>query len=308
MFDNILTVGLQVLVLFLLVFVGYVFGKTGLLKEESAKGLTNLVLYIATPAAILQSFTSEIKTPEKTKNLFLLFLGSVLIHVITILLAKLFIREKDTQKSRVMQFAVIFSNCGYMSFPLQKALLGDIGVFYGAMFVAVFNIITWTYGAYLMSGDKKNISPKKILLNPTIISVFISILLYLSQFKLPSFLSSAVTHLGNLNTPLPMIIVGFNLSSVGILKVFSDKKIYWPTFLRLAAAPALSFGVLWLIGITGIPLIACTVAASAPAAAISVMFANKFGGDAALGSKIVSLSTLLSIITMPVFVAFAQMI
>lgn len=308
MLDNILTVAMQVLVLFLLIFVGYIFGKTKLLKEDSAKGLTNLVLYIATPAAILQSFTSEIKTPEKTKNLFLLFIGSVLIHIITIVIAKLFIREKDVTKSRVMRFAVIFSNCGYMSFPLQKALLGDIGVFYGAMFVAVFNIIIWTYGAVLMSGDKKEISPRKILLNPTVISVFISILLYLMQFNLPTFLSSTVNHLGNLNTPLPMIVVGYNLSTFGILKVFTDKKVYWPTFLRLALAPTVSFGVLWLLGITGVPLIACTVAASAPAAALSVMFANKFGGDAALGSKIVSVSTLLSIITMPVFVALAQII
>lgn len=308
MLDNIFTVGLQVLVLFLLIFVGYIFGKTKLLKAESVNGISNLVLYIATPAAILQSFTSEIKTPEKTKNLFLLFLGSILIHIITILIAKLFVREKDTEKNRVMRFAVIFSNCGYMSFPLQKALLGDIGVFYGAMFVAVFNIIIWTYGIFLISGDKKNISPKKILLNPTIISVVISILLYVLQIKLPTFLSSAVTHLGNLNTPLPMIIVGYNLSTFGVLKVFNDKKIYWPLFLRLAIAPAVSFGALWLIGIRGIPLIACTVAASAPAAALSVMFANKFGGDAALGSKIVSVSTLLSIITMPLFVALAQMI
>ena len=162
MLDNIFTVGLQVLVLFLLIFVGYIFGKTKLLKAESVNGISNLVLYIATPAAILQSFTSEIKTPEKTKNLFLLFLGSILIHIITILIAKLFVREKDTEKNRVMRFAVIFSNCGYMSFPLQKALLGDIGVFYGAMFVAVFNIIIWTYGIFLISGDNKNISPKVI--------------------------------------------------------------------------------------------------------------------------------------------------
>ena len=308
MLDNIITVGVQVLVLFLLIFVGYIFGKTKLLKSDSVAGISNLVLYVATPAAILQSFTSEARTAEKSKNLLLLFLGSVLIHIITILIAKLFVHEKNTEKNRVMQFAVIFSNCGYMSFPLQKALLGDIGVFYGAMFVAVFNLIMWTYGIFLMSGDKKNISAKKILLNPTIISVVISVLLYLLQLKLPLFLSSTVTHLGNLNTPLPMIIVGYNLSTFGILKVFSDKKIYWPIFLRLAVSPILVLGVLWLIGIRGIPLIACTIATSAPAAAISVIFANKFGGDAPLASKIVSVSTLLSIITMPVFVALAQLV
>lgn len=308
MLDNLLTVAGQVLILFILMLVGYILGKGKLLKQDAVTGITNVILYVATPAAVLQSFTSEIKTPEKTKNLILLFLGAVLIHALAILISKLLIRNKEADKNRIMRFAVIFSNCGYMSFPLQKAILGDIGVFYGAMFVAVFNIIVWSYGAYLMSGDKKSIEPKKVLLNPTVLAVILSVILYVANIKLPSVLSGAVTQLGNLNTPLPMIVIGYNLSTFGITKIFTDKKIYLPTALRLILIPAVSLGVMLLLGIRGIPLIACTVAASAPAAAVSVMFANKFGGDAALGSKIVSFSTLLSIITMPVFVALSQMI
>ena len=308
MLDNLLTVAMQVLILFLLMLVGYIFGKTKLLNDRAVSGITNLVLYVATPAAILQSFTSEIKTADKTRNLFFLFLGSVLIHIIAILVVKLLIHNKDEQKSRVMRFAAIFSNCGYMSFPLQKAILGDIGVFYGAMFVAVFNVILWTYGTFLMSGDKKNIEPKKLLLNPTIISVVLAVCLYATCIKPPTFLSGALTHLGNLNTPLPMIVIGYNLSTFNIAKIFTDKNIYLPTATRLILVPLLSLGVLYLIGIKEIPLIACTVAASAPVAAVSAMFADKFGGDSVLGAKIVSFSTLLSILTMPIFVAIAQMI
>ncbi len=308
MLDNLLTVAIQVLILFILMLVGYVLGKGKLLKQDAITGITNLILYVATPAAVLQSFTSEARTPEKTKNLLFLFLGSVLIHALAILLSKFLTKNKEADRTRIMRFAVIFSNCGYMSFPLQKAILGDIGVFYGAMFVAVFNIILWTYGAYLMSGDKKSIEPKNVLLNPTVIAVVLSVILYAANIKLPSFLSGAVTHLGNLNTPLPMIVIGYNLSTFSIAKIFTDKNVYWPTALRLILIPAVSLLVMLLLGIRGIPLIACTVAASAPIAAVSVMFANKFGGDAALGSKMVSLSTLLSILTMPVFVALAQSI
>ncbi|MBO5908941.1 MAG: AEC family transporter [Clostridia bacterium] len=226
MLDNLLTVALQVLVLFILMLVGYILGKGKLLKQDAITGITNVILYVATPAAILQSFTSELRTPEKTKNLFFLFLGAVLIHALAILISKLLIRDKEIDKNRIMRFAVIFSNCGYMSFPLQKAILGDIGVFYGAMFVAVFNIILWSYGAFLMSGDKKSIEPKKVLLNPTVIAVVISVILYAANIKLPSFLSGAVTHLGNLNTPLPMIVIGYNLSTFGLAAVFTDKKVY----------------------------------------------------------------------------------
>ncbi len=308
MLDNLLTVAMQVLTLFIIMLVGYIFGKGQLLNDKSVSGITNIILYVATPAAILQSFTSEIKTAEKTKNLFFLFLATVLIHIIAIIIARLVVRDKDNQKERVMRFAVIFSNCGYMSFPLQKAILGDIGVFYGAMFVAVFNVILWSYGAFLMSGDKKSIQPKKLLLNPTIIAVVVALLLYATSIKPPSFLSNALTHLGNLNTPLPMLVIGYNLSTFKITKIFTDKKVYWPTAIRLVFVPLISLVILYLLGLKGIPLIACTVAASAPAAAVSAMFADKFGGDAALSSRIVSVSTLLSIVTMPVFVALAQSI
>ncbi len=308
MLENLLTVAGQVLMLFILMLVGFICGKTRLISESATKTLSNIVLYVATPTAILQAFTVEVKTPEKTKNLIYVFLLTLLIHVVMIVLSKLIIRDKDERAARIMQFAVIFSNCGYMSFPLQKAILGDIGVFYGAMFVAVFNLMLWSYGAFLASGDKKSLDVKKILLNPTIISVIVSVLLYAFSVKLPDFLSSAVTNLGNLNTPLPMIIIGFNLSTFPLLQIFTDKRVYWPSFLRLVVMPAISLGLLFVLGIRGIPLIACTVAASAPTAAAAVMFATKYNLDTALTSKITSLTTLFSIITMPVFVMLAQTI
>ncbi len=307
MLDNLLAVALQVLMLFVMILVGFVAGKTNIISQEKSKGLTDLVLYIATPAAILQSFISEEKTPEKNLNLFFVFLAALLIHLITILITKLLIKNKDERKRKTLRFSVIFSNCGYMSFPLQKAILGDIGVFYGAMFVAVFNIVLWTYGALLASGDKKNISFKRILLNPTIISVCVSVILYALEIRLPAFLSGAVTGLGNLNTPLPMIIIGYNLSTFSLIKLFTDKDVYLPSIMRLLIIPLVSICIMKLIGISGIPFIACTVAASAPSAAVSAMFATKYGLDASLASKIVSLTTVFSILTMPVFVALAQM-
>ncbi len=308
MLENLLTVAGQVLMLFIIIAVGFVCGKTKLVKESAAKSLSNIVLYVATPSAILQAFTGVDRTPERNRNLIFVFLLTLLIHVVMIVLARLLTFEKEDKANRVMQFAVIFSNCGYMSFPLQKAILGDEGVFYGAMFVAVFNIVLWSYGALLASGDKKSLSIKNILINPTIISVIVSVILYIFSIKLPSFLSSAVTSLGNLNTPLPMLIIGLNLSTFPLLQMFTDKRVYLPTALRILILPAISLGLLFVLGIRGIPLIACTVAASAPTAAATVMFATKYDLEATLASKIASLTTILSIITMPIFVMLAQAI
>ncbi len=306
MLENLLTVASQVLMLFIIILVGFICGKTKLVKESAAKSFSNIVLYVATPAAILQAFTGVEKTPERNKNLIFVFLLTLLIHIVMIVLAKLLTFEKDGKANRVMQFAVIFSNCGYMSFPLQKAILGDEGVFYGAMFVAVFNIVLWSYGSLLASGDKQSLNFKNILLNPTIISVIASVILYVFSIRLPEFLSGAVTSLGNLNTPLPMLIIGFNLSTFPLMQMFTDKRVYLPSVLRVIVLPAVSLGLLLVLGIRGIPLIACTVAASAPTAAATVMFATKYDLDTALASKIASLTTIVSIITMPLFVMLAQ--
>ena len=308
MLENLITVALQVAMLFIMIAVGFALGKTKLLGETAIKGLANVVLYVATPAVILQAFTTEQKTPEKTKNLIIVAVITVILHVVMILLAKLFIRHKDDKANRIMRLLVIFSNSGYMAFPLQKAILGDIGVFYGAMFVAIFNIFMWTYAVFVASGDKNTLKIKNILLNPTIISVIVSILLYAFSIKLPTFIADAVSGLGNLNTPLPMIIIGFNISCFPFIELFNDKRVYLPGVLRLVFMPLLSLGIMFLLGVRGLPLIACTIAASAPSAAAPVMFATKYGLDAQLGSKITSLTTLISILTMPVIVALAQAI
>lgn len=308
MLENLITVALQVAMLFIMIAVGFALGKTKLLGETAIKGLANVVLYVATPAVILQAFTIEQKTPEKTKNLIIVAVITVILHVVMILLAKLFIRHKDDKANRIMRLLVIFSNSGYMAFPLQKAILGDIGVFYGAMFVAIFNIFMWTYAVFVASGDKNTLKIKNILLNPTIISVIVSVLLYAFSIKLPTFIADAVSGLGNLNTPLPMIIIGFNISTFPFIELFNDKRVYLPGVLRLIFMPLLSLGIMFLLGVRGLPLIACTIAASAPSAAAPVMFATKYGLDAQLGSKITSLTTLFSILTMPVIVALAQIL
>ena len=308
MLENLIKVALQVAMLFIMIAVGFVLGKTKMLNEKAVKCIANVVLYVATPAVILQAFTVEEKTPEKTKNLIIVGVLTLILHIVMIILAKFLIRNKDPKVNPILRLLVIFSNSGYMAFPLQKAILGDIGVFYGAMFVAVFNLTIWTYGLYLASGDKKTLSFKRIILNPTIISVILSILLYAFNLKLPGFISDAVTGLGNLNTPLPMIIIGFNLSTFPLIELFNDKRVYFPGVIRLIIFPMLALGILYILGVRGYPLIACMVAASAPSAAAPVMFATMYGLDARLGSKITSLTTLVSILTMPVIVALAQAI
>lgn len=305
MAENFLAVTQQVLSLFLMIAVGFICGKTKLITENATTGISNIILYVSTPAAILQAFVTEQKTYEKSINLALVAAFAIFAHIIGILLAKLFIHNKSQDTEFVLRFATVFSNCGYMSFPLQKALLGDIGIFYGAMYVAVFNIFMWSYGAYLM-GNGKAFSLKKCLLNPSVIATLISVILYFIRLKLPFVVTTAVNALSALNTPLPMIIIGYYLSTSSLLKALTDKRIYISAVVRLTVIPAILLTLMLILNIRGVPLIACTIAASAPAAAATTMFSIKYNRDTTCSVNSVTLTTLLSVITMPLFIAIEQ--
>lgn len=306
--ENFLTVASQVGSIFILMIVGYICGKANLLKENAIKSLSNLVLYVATPMAILQAFVKEEKTAEKSLNLLWLFLISAGIQILSILIAKLTVKNKDKSAEDILRFCVVFSNCGYMAFPLQKALLGEIGVFYGAMYVVTFNTLLWTYGAYSLSKDKGFLSFKKIVTCPAIIATVFSVLLYIFELKLPNIIGNAVTHLGNLNTPIPMIIVGYYLSCTSIKSAFTDKRCYVPIVSRLVFVPIIAFIIMYILGIRGIPLTANVIAASAPSAAVSTLFATKFRLDYSAAVNMITVTNILSIITMPLFVMLTQAI
>ncbi len=306
MIENFLTVAAQVLSLFIMIFIGFTLGKTRLLTENATSSISNIILYIATPAAILQAFLNEEPSKQKSINLLLIAAFAIITHILGIFISKLLIQNKVADTKAVLRFAVIFSNCGYMSFPLQKALLGDIGIFYGAMYVAIFNIFMWSYGAFIMNKEK-TFSFKKIFLAPTTIATLLALILYFVQLKLPGVVGNAVTALSNLNTPLPMIIIGYYLSTAKISAAFTDKRIYLASFLRLILIPAILLSLMLLCGIRGVPLIASIVAASAPVAAAGTMFSIKFGRDTLCSVNAVTFTTLLSIITMPLFVALAQL-
>ena len=132
--------------------------------------------------------------------------------------------EPKKAEKVVLRVGSIFSNCGFMSLPLQKAILGNDGVFYGAIYVAVFNIFIWTYGLVAMSGDKKELSLKKLIANPGIVGVVIAILLWVFHIQLPSILYSPIDYLGALNTPIPMIIIGCQLANTSLKSMLKTKE------------------------------------------------------------------------------------
>lgn len=293
--------------LFILIGVGFACGKKGILTDESSKKITDIVLYVVTPCVMISAFQREFSM-HLLGNILITALCAAASMVATIFIAKLVFHDKNTARKKVLQFSAIFSNCGFMSLPLQKAILGDDGWFYGSIFVAVFNVIVWSYGLVMMSGDKKQMSVKKLAFNPGIVGVLIALIIFVLRIKLPYIISQPIDYLAALNTPLPMLIIGFYLSQADLKKAFTDAGAYLAMAVRLAVVPLLSMFVMHLLNVDPTIMIACVIASSAPTAATTTMFAAKYGRDVELSVSIVASTTLVSIITMPLIVALAQSI
>lgn len=302
MFINVLV---QVIILFILILIGFTLAKTKILNDEAVKGMTDFVLILVTPCVIIKSFFREFNKSD-LKDLLISFLLGVILHTTFILLSVLFLRDKDKNRQTVLRYAAVFSNCGFMAIPLQQALLGNNGVFLGSSFVAIFNAFVWSWGLRIMSGDKKSLKPLKIITRPAILALIIGFIVFILSIPIPKIISEPIGMLAELNTPLPMVIIGFHLASSNVLKGITDIKCILTIVLRLVIFPAAAITVMWLCGIGGNMLISQAICASAPVAAVTTMFSAKYNRDTELSVNLVSLSTLLSLITMPAMITFAE--
>ena len=305
--ENFFIIVQQVFVLFLLIGVGFVCGKKKIITSASSKQITDIVLYVVTPCVMISAFQREFSF-ELLGNILICALCAALIMIASIFISMVVFREKENDRKKVLQFATVFSNCGFMSLPLQKAILGNDGWFYGSIFVAVFNIIVWTYGLVSMSGDKKQLSLKKIAFNPGVVGVLIALALFACQIKLPNIVIEPIEYLSNLNTPVPMLIIGYYLSQANLKRAFTDLGAYIAMGVRLVAIPLLALFVMSAFKVDPTIIITCVIASSAPTAATTTMFSAKFNRDVELSVSVVAATTVLSIITMPIVIALSQSI
>lgn len=303
--EAMVTVVGKVAVILLLIAVGYVITKRGMLTERGAGEITALLVKIVTPCLIVNSFLGSNDSLQLSEMLLSIVVSGVSM-VISLGLSLLTFRKEPPERQKVLRFAVIFSNAGFMGIPLVESIVGGKGVIYGSFFIVVFNVICWTYGYNMMSsGAKMNL--KTVLLNPGIIGLLFGLPIYFLKLQLPTIITEPVGFLSNLNTPLAMLVIGSYIARVDLHSFISDMAVYKMALLRLVAAPALYLAVLLLIRPEPDLLVSSVIQAAAPVAANTVLFAVQYHQDSALASKTVAVSTVLSIITIPIFTILAQL-
>lgn len=303
--ESMLTVISKVGVMLLLILVGYVVNKRGMLTDRGTSEVNTLLLQIVTPCLIVNSFlTSE---DSLSAGELLLSVGTSALAIgLSILLSRCFFRKEPEGRKKVLQFAAAFSNSGFMGLPLVEGIVGSKGVMYGSFFIVVFNIFCWTYGFRMMSGGQK-MSLKVLLMNPGIIGLVFGLPIYFLDLHLPAVFSEPVGFLAALNTPLAMLVVGSYIAKVELHSFISDLAVYKSAALRLLLAPGIFLGLLLLIRPEPNLFVTSVIQAACPAAANTVLFSVQYKRDSALASKTVAVSTVLSIITIPLLTILAQM-
>ena len=298
MLQNFTTVGFQVAVMLLLMGLGFLCRKVKFLGDQSVKDLSDVMLYIVTPCVVLKAFDRPFEG-ELLRGFLIAAAAAVGAHLLSFALGRLFFRGGEESRRKVLRFALIFVNSGFFSIPVLEAVLGDEGVFYGAAYLGVFNLLVWTYGLWDMSRGSAEVSAIKILTHPGILCVAVGLVLFFTPVSLPGILAKPVELLAGLNTPVPMLIIGYYIAGIDRKTALRRADEWLLYFLRLVAVPAIDMGVLFLLGVRGPLLTAATISAAAPCATICTMFCAKYGSEeeSCFSAQTVAVSTLLSAIT-----------
>lgn len=294
----------QITILLFLILIGFIIRKLGILNRELNKGLSDFLLYVTLPFSIVTSFNVPFSRIMFINGAIVLLI-SLLMHVFAIFISKLLFYRYPTAINKVLRAAAIFSNCGFMGFPILDGIYGPQGVFYGSFYVLTFNILIWTVGVSIFTGNKdQNI--EKQALNPAVIAVIVGLVLFIFSIKMPAPLFKTMEMIGSMTTPLSMLIIGSLLMDINFSDLFSEFSLFYVTLVRLLILPSIAIFVLLFFGVKGIVLGVPVLANAMPIGALIVIFAEKHDADALLASRAVFLSTLVSIVTIPVIIGLIK--
>lgn len=285
----------QIVAMFMMMAVGAVCYKVGFITKEGSRVLTNIACYVSTPAVIVRALATKFD-PAIAVNVAGVVVVTCVLMVVSIVVARV---AYGINGNRVAQVGIIVSNMGFVGIPLVEHVVGPDYVIYISAVIAAQIPFVWTYCVWLISGDVKDVSAKKVITNPTIISVVAGFAMFICSYELTGVLESFVDGIANLNTGVGMLLLGVFLAQSDIRSLICTRSIYKASALRLLVVTGASAVLL-----APLPMpVACKavvlIAFAAPCGTVSCMFSQLFGGDYRYGAGLVTISTLLSLVSMP---------
>lgn len=299
----------QLIQLFIIICIGFIAYKVNIFNEKSTKALNRFILDITLPLMMVDSVLSMKQRPDASE-VASLFSASIAFYLvmplIAIIIVKIMAKTMNVVRSRqgAYMFMLVFSNVGFMGFPILEAACGaqgDTAVFYAAVLNIFFNLSAFTYGV-LMIGygtSVKTAFKLKSLLSPGIISAVLAIIIYVFNIHFPSTVENVIGTIGDLTSPLAMILVGVTLASIKLSEVFNEWRIYVFSIIKQFILPILFYPIFRLFLGDTLLFNVLFIEFLMPIANTALILSGEYGGDTKFVSKTIFISTAMSLVTMP---------
>lgn len=287
----------QIVMMFLVMALGFTLYRVGFIDDRGSAQMSDIVLYVANPVLIAQALMRDFD-PQILVGALTVAALALATLLISFALGLVVFRAGSAHLE-VGRISLSFSNAGFIGIPLALATIGQDGVFYISVANTVQTVFIWTYGVYLISGDRAEIAPNKVLLNPVIIAMAVGLVCFAASWRPPALIMDAMDMLGDLNTGLVMLVLGAYLGQCRLGEIMRDVQVYRVAALRLVVMPLVTLAVLVavsrLVAIDEAARMTILMYQSMPVLTLASLLAHKYGRDGAFATAVVAVTTLLSL-------------
>ena len=289
-------------VLFIYMAVGFYCRKKGIFNDVARDKLTDFVVFVTLPCMIFESFNMEFSLDALKQGAVALIIATGM-SCVALLLGKVLYNRFPYEEKSILQYGTLVSNSGFAGLPVVSGAYGDEGLFLGSLFIIPTRILMWSAGISLFTKADFKQAFKKVMLNPGIIAVEVGLIRMILQIPLPHFVDTAVDNLGACTSPMAMALVGAILADVPLKTVF-DPKSFYLVAVRQFLLPGICLVALRLLGMDPLTIGVSVVITGMPIGSTTAILAQKYGADAQFASKCVFISTLTSLVTVPILTLF----
>jgi predicted permease len=294
----------QISVLFMVLFLGYFIRKRNIIDEHSSKKISSLVVNITAPSLIVGAMMKDtsLTNIEVISILLISIVVYMCLFLMTFIIPKML--KVNNDELGIYKFMIMFSNVGFMGFPVVSSIYGEEAIFYASIYNLPFYVLVYTLGIFFVSmnnTDKVNFKIGKMI-NPGIYAVIIGLFIFSFKIKLPYFVSETINMVGGLTTPLSMIVIGASLANVKVSNIFLNVRLYIYSLLKLIVFPVIILLIIRNFGFNEIMVGVPVIITGMPVAANAVILSKEYEGNDRLASEGVFISTMLSFITIPILV------
>lgn len=288
--------------LFAMMLVGALLKKRGVIDENGKRCLTDLCVSVVIPCNIFKSCLIEFNM-EIFRACAMLLLSAIILQLLCLALNRVLFNRYPPQRKKVLQYCTIVPMSGFLGNPIAEGIYDELDVLYTSIFLIPMRIVMWSVGTtYFVAGeaaDKKKVL-KNVATHPCLVAIYLGLLCMATQFRLPSVITETVRYIGNCNSALTMFIVGTILADVKLSTIF-NRHTAWFSLFRLVILPALALGVGAALELERVALGVSVLMTGMPAGATAAIFAARYQSDAPFATQCVVMTTLASMLTLPVW-------